>query len=318
MKITEKLFLLILLIPFFSFSSCENPTQAQQDYYKATQGSRPAVQKSMDKLFAKGTNLPTGEAFTKEVNTIGDCKACMAAREAEKGNSGGSSYTGSECAHYKDFLAAGVNKKALKQALFFYKQNKRRFTKQRYISIADYSKNSRDKRFYILDMQTGRVQKENVSHGSGSSKYGNPGDPNHDGMLDRCHRSGKSTNPNSRYAMTRGGFFETENFYHSSHNEKGWPVVAGSNYNGLKLKGLSSGVNNEAESSGVVMHGAWYNTGAVMGRSFGCPAFRPDRAKAVLDKIYGGSLYYSYVPQCQTEQGIVDNEVRGWEGMCRG
>lgn len=312
----NSLTILPLITGLLLLNSCEDAAKAQfqQGYYDATAGSTPEVQRSMDRMTADGTDFPTGEAMTREFNTIGECEACQAAA-ASNTDPTGSVITGETCRHFNSFKNAGINEKALKQALFYYDKNKRRFSNQRYVSIADYSKNSAQKRFYILDMQTGSVQTEHVSHGSGASKYGNPGDPNHDGMLDRCHR-GNSSNADSRYAMTRGGFFQTGEFYHSSSNANGWPVIAGSNYNGLRMTGLTSGVNDEAMSKGVVMHGANYNTGTTMGRSFGCPAFRPNRARDIMGTINGGSLYYSYVPQCSLEQGIVDQSVSGWQNMC--
>lgn len=192
------------------------------------------------------------------------------------------------------FLQQGVPEKPLRKALSYFKKNKSKFSNKNYISIADYSQNSKNKRFYMLDMRTGRVLKEQVSHGSGNSGGKKLGDPNHDGMLDRCtHSNGSRTN------MTRPGFFKTANPYMSGQN---FPVVGrnnGSSYNGLRLKGLENR-NKDALSRGVVMHEAYYNKeGAVMGRSYGCPAFIPGKAKNIFPRIKGGSLFYAHVPQCE-------------------
>jgi len=190
---------------------------------------------------------------------------------------------GESCQFFNNFKRSGINEKALKQALFYFENNRNELSKQRYISIADYGKNSRDKRFYILDLQTGKVRKEQVSHGSGMRKVRGQkvrfGDPNHDGMLDRCHHK-------------------------NNINDSMW------------LIGKSPGVNDEAKNKYVVMHGAIYNNAIKMGRSYGCPAFKYDKAKSIINTIKEGSLYYSYIPQCEELQGLVDRQVRGWERMC--
>lgn len=196
--------------------------------------------------------------------------------------------------YFDEFLRQGVPEAPLRKALAYFKKNKSKFPNKNYISIADYSQNSRNKRFYMLDMRTGRVHKEQVSHGSGNAGGRKLGDPNHDGMLDRCtHSNGSRTN------MTRPGFFKTANPYMSGQN---FPVVGrnnGNRYNGLRLVGLENR-NKDALSRGVVMHEAYYNReGAVMGRSYGCPAFVPGKAKEIFPRIKGGSMFYAHVPQCE-------------------
>jgi len=229
------------------------------------------------------------------------------------------------CTHYKDFLSHGVPEIALKQAITYYSKNKSTFSNNRYISIADYSQNSRTKRFHLLDLDTGTVTSEKVSHGSGSADGVDYGDQDHDGMLDKC------TNNGSKKNMTRPGFYKIEDFYESEkhtakyiaehpneyHNE--WPLLEGSN-NGMKMIGLSS-TNRDAFDSGVVMHEADYNEGgsAVMGRSWGCPAFVPGRGAPLMKKMKGESLFYAYAPVvCEKEMGKVldDPKVKGWQTAC--
>ena len=225
------------------------------------------------------------------------------------------SISSDSCQFFDKFKAAGVNEKALKQALYFYEQNKDRFDKERYISIADYGMRSDESRFFILDMTTGIVTKEDVSHGSGNRNGRKIGDSSHDGRLNRCHHG---NNINDRTNMTRGGFFSTSSLRNSpNHGPSSWPSLDNRGNDSMWMDGLSPGVNEEARGAYVVMHGASYNKGGIMGRSYGCPAFRPERAAAVINRIKGGSLYYSYVPQCSSLQKRVDAQVAGWEGMCR-
>jgi hypothetical protein len=89
--------------------------------------------------------------------------------------------------------------------------------------------------------------------------------------------------------------------------------------NGLKLRGLTPGVNASAYSDGYVMHEAKYNSGgdAVMGRSNGCPAFIPGRGAPIVAKLQGGSLQYHYVPQCGEHHRQALKQVVGWESFCK-
>lgn len=237
-------------------------------------------------------------------------------------------FNGEVCQHYQRFLNAGVPSTPLKQALLFFQENKDKFSNQRYISIADYSQHSNNERFFILDMQTGEVRSEKVSHGSGNRGGVNRGDARDDGMIERCHHG---NNINDRENMTRAGFFATANFYQSGGHtdydsrcgrQREWPYLDSNGNNGLRMEGLSPGANDEAMGSGVVMHGAWYNTDGCrsdsigMGRSWGCPAFDPDVAGEVLNTIRGGTMYYSYTPICTELHAIVERQVNGWQGMC--
>ena len=214
------------------------------------------------------------------------------------------------CQHYSKFLESGVPEKALNQALFFYKNNTSEFSNE-WISIADYTENSREERFYMFNIETGEVRKHHVSHGSGNRNGVKRGDENHDGNLGRCSYNG------SRENMTRPGFFKVDEPYVSSSHRDSWPNLGGG-YNGIRMDGLSGELNDHARGAGVVMHGANYNTGATMGRSYGCPAFRPNEASDILNTIKGGSLYYSYVgDNCADDQEAVDDTVIGAEDICR-
>ncbi|WP_417335495.1 murein L,D-transpeptidase catalytic domain-containing protein [Halobacteriovorax marinus] len=245
---------------------------------------------------------------------------------------------GESCQYYKKFIKAGVPVNALKQSLYYFEKNKKSFKNKNYITIADYSVNSTKERFFLLDMRTGEVSSSKVSHGSGSLggvKYGDATisngrvtkSSNHNGMMKRCRiPKNKVGNKHDQYALTRPGFFKTGEFYmSSSHNEakkgnRGWPTfrVNGRSYNGMRMDGLSDGVNDKARAQGVVMHEAYYNTGSVMGRSFGCPAFVPKQGRKIMEKIAGGSLYYSYVPidGCKEDYNKALEPISKWSSMC--
>lgn len=218
--------------------------------------------------------------------------------------------------HYQSFLDQGVPKKPLEDALKFFEENQDKFENKNVISIADYSVHSSKKRFYLLDMKTGKVTKEVVAHGSGKRDGVRHGDPNHDGILDKCIHDapaccsmtpsspGYDSNAfkqcvmtnNCRQNMTRTGFMKVKNPYTSSQS---FPALDNAGHNGVRIEGLDWR-NFDANAKGVVFHERWYvrGEGSVQGRSFGCPAFPPGKGAPLLKRMKGGSLYYSYAPQC--------------------
>lgn len=198
------------------------------------------------------------------------------------------------------FVASEVPRKPLQQALDFYFENQDILTNKRYITIGDYSQNSRERRLYILDLETGDLQREYLAHGSGRNRVGRPvGDKNHDGILNKCKHSKFSKFvrlvKHRRFGMTRPGFMRVDETYYSKKFDYG--SMPG--HNSIFLTGLSNSSKDVREHS-VVFHEASYvkNESVIQGRTLGCPAIPVGRMKFVLPKISGGSLYYSYVPQC--------------------
>lgn len=229
------------------------------------------------------------------------------------------------CGMYRNFRRKGVPKNPLKQAMSYFSRNRRNFSNDKVISIADYSAKSSAKRFYLLNLRTGEVTNEKVSHGSGRVGGGNMSDPNNDGVVDRCEHPGRvklaARNPRGNYKtrenMTRPGFFKASELSFSASHARKWPRITRGT-NSLRLDGLSGRVNAGARGDGVLMHEAYYNhTGpSLMGRSWGCPAFVPGRGAPIMKAITGGSLYYSYVPVCQGDMAHVLRDVPDWENFC--
>ena len=208
---------------------------------------------------------------------------------------------------FKSKISEKSAKIALQQVLSFYANNQDDFANKRYVGFADYSQSSTKKRFYLLDMVTGSVTQEKVSHGVGLNHQG---DPEHDGFLKRCSLNGIHTN------FTRAGFFRVANYYLSANHVGKWPMLV-DRKNGMRLEGLSSS-NKEALAQGVVMHEAYYNQGNIMGRSYGCPAFPPGKGAPIIAKLKGGGLYYSYTPVCKPEYAQVMNQISDWDSFCKG
>jgi hypothetical protein len=83
--------------------------------------------------------------------------------------------------------------------------------------------------------------------------------------------------------------------------------VTGGTYDGhngysLRLQGTEPELNDRAEARAIVMHGAPYVDEAAaqrrgrLGRSLGCPAVRPEIARALIDTIKDGSVLYAWHP----------------------
>lgn len=140
------------------------------------------------------------------------------------------------------------------------------------IGIVDFSLPSRDPRFHVVDLASGRVDSHLVAHGRGS-------DPAHSGFLERF------SNNFGSYASSNGAY-TTGEYYHGKYGLS------------MKVHGLDWS-NNNAESRAIVIHNAWYAEPEMipehgkLGRSEGCFAFsRADQWK-VMQRLAGGRMIYA-------------------------
>lgn len=177
-------------------------------------------------------------------------------------------------------LESGVNAAALKKTLTYFDQNQTKFTNRRYITLIDYSKPSTEKRMYVFEVKTGKVERYLVAHGMGSGGL----------------KANTFSNTGSSGA-TSLGFYKTAETYVGKHGRS------------LRLDGLSS-TNSRARQRAVVMHAAGFiNIGGKkiayvspemiksqgrLGRSQGCPALDPKVAQIVIDELRLGSLIYAF------------------------
>jgi hypothetical protein len=80
------------------------------------------------------------------------------------------------------------------------------------------------------------------------------------------------------------------------------PYIGGNGYS-LRLKGLEEGINDMAWNRAIVMHGASYVSETAikilgrLGRSWGCPAVRPEIAHKIIDTVRGGTAVFAYYPE---------------------
>ncbi len=148
--------------------------------------------------------------------------------------------------------------------------NQRKLLNPHILCIADLSQSSKEKRLFILDINSKEVlYKTFVAHGRNSGEE---------------YATKFSNSPNS--FQSSPGFYVTGSVYNGKHGES------------LRLKGVEKGKNNLAEARGIVVHGADYvsenfikNTGR-LGRSQGCPAIPQELTKEIIPLIKGGACFY--------------------------
>lgn len=137
------------------------------------------------------------------------------------------------------------------------------------VAIADYGHPSAARRFYLLDMEAGRVRAFRVTHGAGS-------DPNHDGWLDRY------SNEHGSNATSRGAY-RMRSRYVGKYGES------------MRMDGLDA-TNSNALDRAIVMHPADYAGEAHvkrwgrLGRSNGCFAFSDADMREMLARLPDGRL----------------------------
>ena len=158
-----------------------------------------------------------------------------------------------------------VPAEALQAALTFYKANRGNIGNQDYLSVIDYTQHAGQKRFYVINMRTGGVERFLVAHGQGS-------DPSRSGYATRF------SNENETHA-TSLGFFRTSDTYEGKHGYS------------LRLDGLSA-TNSNARERAIVIHGADYV--ASLGRSWGCPAVEMGVRTRLINMLRGGSIIFAY------------------------
>lgn len=155
----------------------------------------------------------------------------------------------------------------LRKALNYYDSHPQAIANKRVIGVIDFKQHNSKERFYIIDMDTGQVDKYLVAHGKNS-------DPDYNGYATIF-----SNSPGSEASSI--GFYLSAETYNGNHGYS------------LKLDGLSS-TNSNARRRAIVIHPADYVTpGRMIGRSWGCPALDPRYSALIINQIKGGALIYA-------------------------
>ena len=142
------------------------------------------------------------------------------------------------------------------------------------LTIIDFSQSSNSKRLYIIDVEKAMlVFNTYVAHGRNSGNE---------------YAVSFANKINSFKSSL--GFYETAETYKGNHGMS------------MRLKGLEKGINDGAESRGIVMHGAAYVSASFikncgrLGRSQGCPAVPEELCQPIINYIKDGSCVYMYYP----------------------
>ena len=142
------------------------------------------------------------------------------------------------------------------------------------LAVIDYSLPSTEIRLWVFDLVSRQLLfAEHVAHGQGTGE---------NFARDFSNRDGSH--------QTSLGLFKTVDTYF------------GKNGYSLRMQGLEPGTNDAAMSRAIVMHGAPYVNPSQakqkgrLGRSWGCPAVRPEVAQAVIDSLKNGQMIFSYYP----------------------
>lgn len=142
------------------------------------------------------------------------------------------------------------------------------------IAIVDFSLPSTQKRLFIIDIRNGRLLFNTlVSHGRNSGK------------LNATSFSNKLNSYKSSL-----GFYVTDDTYMGEHGLS------------LRLQGTEKGINDNARTRAIVMHGAEYvnedliDSQGYIGRSLGCPAIPLSVHREVIKSISNGACLFVYSP----------------------
>lgn len=166
------------------------------------------------------------------------------------------------------------------RSYFAYKTAHPNEVRKPYLYFVDYGLPSTTPRGYVFDMRALTVVDGpfTVAHGRGSSK-------SQFGVPTRFSNASGS-------AATSLGLYVAKALYDFHGHASGQAYSA----LGMRLQGVSEGFNDNAFGRGVVAHGAPYVTPTKAGRSEGCPAMEPARAKKLLPKLAEGGMVFLFAP----------------------
>jgi hypothetical protein len=175
-------------------------------------------------------------------------------------------------AHAAISSQSGIRLALLHRALAAFERHSAEFSARDLIGIADFAAPSRQPRFHLLDVASGRATTLLVAHGRGS-------DPDHSGWVERFSNDFGS-------AASSEGAYRTGDTYIGKHGPS------------RRLAGLDP-QNSNAEPRAIVIHAAWYvgpqmiREHGKLGRSEGCFAFAEADLDQVLQRLGSGRMIYA-------------------------
>lgn len=207
-----------------------------------------------------------------------------------------------------NFEKVGGNSIALEQLDCFIESNRNlsfreglHIKKSRYVTIHDLTKNGDEFRFFIIDLETNKVEAYPSAHGSGNGDFKNK-------KIKAKYFSNRLGSD-----LTSSGFFITGDVYRN--RKKAWRY-------GIRLHGLQVGENDHAFDRGVVIHAAKnrrgsyvsnsmissdqdliesFKTTMLSGMSDGCSAVAPEFWNSIEGRIKGGTLFFVFTQKYLNE-----------------
>jgi hypothetical protein len=157
-----------------------------------------------------------------------------------------------------------IPQELLKQTLIYFDNHQKIISNKQFIGIIDFRPHSSKERFFVIDLESGKIEKYLVAHGKNS-------DPNFDGLATKFSNVIDSK-------MSSLGFYLSAETYEGEHGYS------------LRLDGLSDS-NSNARERAIVIHSADYvYPGEKIGRSYGCPAVEPRYHRQIINKLKEGAL----------------------------
>lgn len=157
----------------------------------------------------------------------------------------------------------------------YYKMDEEGLIRNNKLTIVDFSVSSTQKRLWVIDMEQNSIILESVvAHGKRT------GDEFATAFSNRINSH-----------MSSLGFYKTGETYQ------------GSNGFSMRLDGLEKGINDNARTRAIVVHGADYASPSLalkqgrLGRSYGCPAVPTEVNKELIELIKDESCLFIYSSQ---------------------
>lgn len=176
---------------------------------------------------------------------------------------------------YSNAKNSGLSAHVLKAALNSYDWAKThtKIHNQNVLTVVDYNLPSTAKRLWVLNLKTDKVLMHTlVAHGHNS------------GLNYATHFS----NANNSHETSLGIYETSSNPFYGEHGRA------------LKVRGLESGVNNNAFKRAIEIHGSKYVSPSVaaeygrIGRSYGCFAVGFNKVQKLINYTKGGSVLFAY------------------------
>lgn len=162
-----------------------------------------------------------------------------------------------------------IHPSLLAEALFFFEWNLEKIDNKKYLSVVDFSLNSTLARFFVIQIDSGKVWSLHVAHGEGS-------DVDNDGLAEQFSNIVDSH-------MSSLGFYFTAEVYNGLWGRS------------MRMDGLSDS-NSKIRERAIVIHGADYvvdDDRVQPGRSWGCFSFSMAKKDELINRLQGGSVIFA-------------------------